>query len=219
MDNNNNRPFSLHNGIPLWLKGSYTLLALVILPVYWYEYGVTNFLWFSDIAFFVMVPALWFKNRLLAGMMAIGVLPLEALWMTSLFTGGDFLGMANYMFDPHLPLWLRGLSLFHFPMPAVIIYMIRRFGYDARALYPQIILSITVILMTHLLTAKADNVNMIFPPKGLQDYISQPSYFILMPLVLITGVIIPMHFILKKMAGAAALPASPAIMENKVTTG
>jgi hypothetical protein len=201
------------------LKASYTILALIILPVYWYQYGVTNFLWFSDIAFFVMVPALWFKNRLLASMMAIGVLPLESLWLTSFITGGDFLGMANYMFDPNLPLWLRGLSLFHFPMPAVIIYMIWRFGYDTRALYPQIVLSIIVILLTHLLTAEADNVNMIFPPQGLREYISQPLYFILMPMVLITGVIIPMHLILKKKAGMTALPATPALSENNGTAG
>ena len=190
----------LHNDIPLWIKVPYTVLALIILPVYWHEYGVTNFLWFSDIAFFVMMPALWFRNRLIASMMAIGVLPLESLWMTSFFTGGRFLGMANYMFDPHLALWLRGLSLFHFPMPAAILYMICRFGYDTRALYPQITLSIIVILLTHSLTEKADNVNIIFPPQGLGGLISQPLYSVLMPVVLIAGVIIPMHFILKKFA-------------------
>ena len=192
-----------HNDISLWIKLPYTVLALIILPVYWYEYGVTNFLWFSDIAFFVMVPALWFKNRLAASMMAIGVLPLEALWLISLCTGGAFLGMANYMFDPHLPLWLRGLSFFHFPMPAAIIYMIWRFGYDRRALYPQMILSITVILLTHGLTEKADNVNIIFPPEGLKGFVPESLYIVLMPLVLVTGVIIPMHLILKNYAKRA----------------
>ena len=188
------------NVIPLRFKLPYTLLALVILPVYWQEYGPANFLWFSDIAFFLMVPALWFGSRFLASMMAIGVLPLEALWMTSFFTGGAFLGMANYMFDPHLPLWLRALSLFHFPMPAAIIYMIRRFGYDPCALWPQIGLSLIVILMTHGLTKKADNVNLIFPPEGLRDVVPQQLYAVLMPAVLITCVIIPMHFVLKRYA-------------------
>lgn len=189
-----------HNDISLWIKLPYTLLAVIIVPVYWYKYGVTNFLWFSDIAFLAMVPALWFRNRLMASMMAIGVLPLETLWMASFFTGGAFLGMADYMFDPQLPLWLRALSLFHFPLPAAVVYMIWRFGYDPRALYPQIGLSIAVILMTHQLTKQADNVNIIFPPKGLEGLISPSFYSVLMPLVLITGVIIPMHFILKKYA-------------------
>jgi hypothetical protein len=190
----------LHNDIPLWIKIPYTLLAAIILPVYWYKYGVTNFLWFSDIAFFVMVYALWAQNRLAASMMAIGVLPLETLWMISFFTGGDFLGMANYMFDPALPLWLRGLSLFHFPLPAVVIYMIWRFGYDARALYPQIILSLGVIALTHLLTAQSDNVNIIYPPQGLQDIVPLHIYLWGMPVVLIICVIIPMHFLLRKIA-------------------
>jgi len=190
-------------GIPLWITIPYTLLAIVIVPVYWHKYGPANFLWFSDIAFLVMVPALWFRNRFAASMMAIGVLPLEALWLISLCTGGAFLGMANYMFDPHLPLWLRGLSLFHFPMPAVIIYMIWRFGYDARALLPQIALSFVVIFLTHALTKESDNVNMIYPPPELQHLLSQQAYFILMPLALVTCVIIPMHFILKKIARRA----------------
>ena len=176
----------------------YTVLALIVFPVYWYQYGVTNFLWFSDIAFFVMVPALWFQNRKIASMMAIGVLPLELLWLISFITGGAFLGMANYMFDSSLPLWLRGLSLFHFPMPAVICYMIWRFGYDTRALYPQIALSLSVILMTHAFTARSDNVNIIYPPQGIAGAISDSVYIVLMPIVLVTCVIIPMHFLLKR---------------------
>jgi len=191
---------ALQNDIPLWIKLPYSLLALVVLPVYWYKYGVTNFLWFSDIAFFVMVPALWFKNRFIASMMAIGVLPLEALWLASLLSHGRFLGMANYMFDPNLPLWLRGLSLFHFPMPVVIIYMIRRFGYDTRALYPQIVFSLTVIVLTHLVAPKSENINMILPPEGLAGMVSQSAYIILMPVALIACAILPMHFLLKNIA-------------------
>ena len=185
------------NGVPLWIKLPYTLLAMVILPVYWYQYGVTNFLWFSDIAFFAMVPALWFKNRLITSMMAIGVLPLELLWLAGLLSGGAFLGIAAYMFDPSLPLWLRLLSLFHFPMPAVILYMLFRFGYDARALYPQIALSALVILMTHVFAPREENINLIYPPEGLKDIMPEAAYVVLMPLVLIGCVIVPMHYFLK----------------------
>lgn len=182
----------------VWFKILYTLLAFIICPVYWYQYGVTNFLWFSDIAFFLMVPALWFRQSFIASMMAIGVLPLEILWMLSFITGGAFLGMADYMFDPNLPLWLRSLSLFHFPMPAAIMIMIGRFGYDQRALLPQICLSIVVILFTHIFTKRVDNVNMIFPIKELENVMSQSVYSFAMPVVLVTCVIIPMHIILKK---------------------
>jgi len=177
---------------------SYTALAAIIFPVYLYKYGVENFLWFSDIAFFAMVFSLWFKNRMIASMMAIGVLPIETLWVLSLFTGGTFLGIANYMFDPNLPLWLRFLSFFHFPMIAAIIYMIYRFGYDKRALFPQIALSLFIIYLTYKFADKNENINMIFPPKDITPYISEHLYSILMPVVLVTLFITPTHFLLSK---------------------
>ena len=184
------------NDIPLWIKLPYTLLAAVVFPIYWWKYGLLNFLWFSDIAFFVMVYALWTKNRLIPSMMAIGVFPLEALWLISFATHGAFIGMADYMFDDTLPLWLRALSLFHFPMPAAIAYMIWKFGYDKRALFPQIALAAIVIITCHLFTLKSENVNIIYPPKGIS--IPEEIYIWLMPTTLLTCCIIPMHFILKK---------------------
>jgi hypothetical protein len=187
----------LINPISLWIKIPYTLLAAVILPVYAYKYGATNFLWFSDLAFFAMVYALWCNDRLLASILLISVVPLELLWLVSFLSGGAFLGMANYMFDPHLSLWLRGLSLFHFPMPAVIIYMIIRFGYDVAAVYPAIIFSLIVILLTHALTLPLNNINIIYPPIGIAGTVSNNIYFMMMPLVLVFCSIIPFHLILK----------------------
>lgn len=189
-----------YNDIPLWITVPYTILALVILPVYWIKYGPGNFLWFSDIAFFAMVPALWCKNRFIASMMAIGVLPLESIWLLSFVTGGAFVGMADYMFDPALPLWLRALSLFHFPMPAVIIYMIWRFGYDARALWPQIVLAVAVLTATYFVTDPSENVNMAFDPGIEALRMEQPAYIIAETIALICLSIVPMHFILKKIA-------------------
>lgn len=184
--------------IPLWIKLSYTILALIIFPIYLYKYGATNFLWFSDIAFFVMVPALWFKSRIISSMMAIGVLPIETLWLISLFTGGSFLGIANYMYDTDFPLWLRFLSFYHFAVIAVIIYMIYWVGYDKRALLPQIILSLFVIFLTRVFSDKAENINMIYPPQDIAPYITEQTYLIVMPLILITVFIIPTHFLLKR---------------------
>ena len=56
--------------IPLWLKITYTLFVSSVVPVYWRRYGPANFLWFSDIALLVTVPALWLESPLLASMMA-----------------------------------------------------------------------------------------------------------------------------------------------------
>ena len=120
----------MKKNIPLWLKIVYSIMVCIIVPVYWKEYGPTNFLWFSDIALISMVAALWFENRLIASMMAVGVLAQEVGWLIDLFTGGNLLGLAKYMFDPERPLYLRALSFFHIPMPIVIIYMIYKLGYE-----------------------------------------------------------------------------------------
>jgi hypothetical protein len=44
--------------IPLWISLPYAMMVGVIVPVYWQTYGPTNFLWLSDIAVLLMVPAL-----------------------------------------------------------------------------------------------------------------------------------------------------------------
>src|SRR5205823_6373509 len=79
-------------------------MVAAILPVYLVHYGPTNFLWFSDIALVVTGIALWYESRLLASMMAVGVLLPELLWNVSFFSrllaGVRVSGLADCMFDP-----------------------------------------------------------------------------------------------------------------------
>lgn len=184
--------------IPLWIKLSYTLMVGVIVPVYWQAYGPTNFLWLSDIALLLMLFALWLEAPIIASMMGIGVLPLEIIWMVAFFSGGTVGHMADYMFDPELSFFLRGLSLFHFPMPIVIIYMLVRFGYDKRALFAQIALTVLVLPLTYALTKPIDNVNWVFGVDGVQTTFPPLVYLVFLGLVLIVLVITPMHFLLKR---------------------
>jgi len=185
--------------IPFWVATSYTMMVCVIVPVYWVEYGPTNFLWFSDIALLLMVPALWLKSSLLSSMMAVGVLPFETIWMTAFFSGGTLGHMADYMFDPNLSIFLRGLSLFHFPMPAVIIFMLIRFGYDKRALLAQTILALIVIPLTYALTTPEDNINWVYGVDGAQTMIPPLIYLALLAFTMVCLVFVPMHFLLKKL--------------------
>lgn len=190
--------------LPLWFKIPYTLLVVVVIAVYWRMYGPANFLWFSDIAFFGMAYAMWRDEGLFPSMMAIGVLPLEFVWTFSYLSGfvGEYgttwLGVGDYMFDQSLPLWLRGLSLFHFPMIFAVIYMVARKGYDARALVPQTVLAMVVLVATHIWGIKEDNPNLIYPPGDFDQIIAQPVYSALQPLVLFGCIILPMHLLLKK---------------------
>ncbi|WP_405232376.1 membrane-associated protein [Lentisalinibacter salinarum] len=154
--------------IPLWLKAAYTAVVALILPIYWLRHGPKNFLWFSDIALILLVPALWLESALLFSMMAVGVLLPEAVWTISYLGGLLFrrpvTGLAGYMFDPALPRWLRGLSLFHLILPPLLIWGVWRLGYDSRALLLQTLLAWAVLPATWLVTDPAKNINWVFGP-------------------------------------------------------
>ena len=191
--------------IPLWLKVAYTLMVATIVPVYFVHYGVLNFLWFSDIALIVTGIALWDENRLLASMMAVAVLLPEALWNLSFFArllGVRVSGLADYMFDGAIPLWIRGLSLFHIPMPLVLLWMLRTLGYDPRALPAQTALAWVVFPVTYVLSEPKDNINWVFGP-GPQPQGRLPPrvYLALLLIVFPLIVYVPTHFALRAIFG------------------
>jgi hypothetical protein len=96
--------------IPLWVKIPYSLFLCVLVPVYWVAYGPNHFLWASDIALFVILATLWLEIPLLNSMMVIGVMPFELAWIVDFLSGSRLIGMAAYMFDDELALYLRALS-------------------------------------------------------------------------------------------------------------
>src|SRR5919197_2027182 len=116
--------------VPLWVKVVYTTFLAVLVPVYWAYYGPANFLWFSDIALLVIFPALWLESRFLASTQAVSVILLELLWVVDflvrLVAGVQLVGISAYMFEPERPLFLRGLSLFHLAMPALLLWLVWR---------------------------------------------------------------------------------------------
>lgn len=56
--------FSGHQ-ISLWIKIAYTAFVLILIPIYWKEWGAAHFLWFSDIALLLSLPALWTESSLI----------------------------------------------------------------------------------------------------------------------------------------------------------
>src|SRR5215467_7500962 len=107
--------------VPLWLKVAYTIFVSVLVPVYWTNYGPSNFLWFSDVALLITLPAIWLESSLLLSIATVGILLPELIWTIDFFvrlvTGISLVGLSYYMFDPGKPLFLRGLSLFHIFLP------------------------------------------------------------------------------------------------------
>ncbi|QQP88519.1 hypothetical protein IGS68_21150 [Skermanella sp. TT6] len=185
---------------PLWLRLPCTLFVIVLVPIYWREYGPGNFLWFSDIALFCVVICLWTGNRLLFSMMAVGVLPLEIVWTIDFLTGGTLVDLAGYMFDDEYPLYLRGLSLFHLFLPPILVWMLVRQGYEPRALPAQTVLAWIVLPATWLLTSPDNNINWVFGPgEDPQRFMDPLLYLGLYMLLLPIAVHLPMHALLKRL--------------------
>jgi len=186
-------PFS-----PLWLRIAYTLFVAVLVPVYWRTYGPANFLWFSDIALFLTLVSLWTGNRLFVSMMAVGVLPLEVFWTLDFALGGQF-GLTRYMFDPTLPLYLRGLSLFHLALPPIILWMLYRHGYDRDALVAQTLLAWMVLPASYFLGTSEQNVNWVYGPTGAPQWWMPPLLYLAAYMALLPAVVfLPMHALLRR---------------------
>jgi len=156
--------------LPLWLKLGATLFVAVLVPVYWAQYGPQNFLWFSDIALLTTVAALWLESPLLASMMVLAIGLPELAWNVDfwwqLATRRRLFGMADYMFDASIRPWIRALSLFHVWMPALLLWMLYRLGYDRRAWALQCLVALAVFPLTRAVTGPADNINWVYGPGG-----------------------------------------------------
>ncbi|WP_194755418.1 membrane-associated protein [Aliidiomarina indica] len=184
--------------IPLWIKLGFTVIAVVVL-VFWWDYmGPANYLWFSDIALILLVPALWFGNRLLASTMAVAVLIPELVWVLDFVTLSYFTVIASYMFDPDMALHIRFLSAtFHIALPLVLFYMLYQFGYDERALPLQSAIALVVLPVTYLVSEPSANINWVYGPGAPQDVINPWLYLLLLWIAFVVVIYIPTHLLLK----------------------
>jgi hypothetical protein len=169
----------------------------VLIPVYWRHYGPSNFLWLSDLGLFCTVAAIVLESPLLASMPAVGVLALELAWTADFIAGGRMLGLAGYMFDAGLPLYLRLLSLFHLAIPPAVLLMLQRWGYDGRALPLQVLLTWAAFAAAYLLTEPKKNINWVFG-WGTEPQTAMPAlaWFGIMCVGVPVLVLLPTHFLL-----------------------
>jgi hypothetical protein len=185
--------------IPLWLTLAYGVAVPVIAVVYWCSYGPANFLWLSDVALGFTFAALLTGDRLIASMPAVGVLALELAWTADFLTGGRIIGLAAYMFDPKLPLYLRALSLFHLALPPTLVFLLYRLGYDRRALIYQTLLTWIILIVTYLATEREQNINWVFGPGSKPQRLLPPSLYLALEMVVLPlFVFLPTHLVLER---------------------
>lgn len=199
---------SLSAAVDIGFRTLFTVLVVVIVPVYLVKYGPANFLWFSDIGLLGICAALWLDHRLLGSMMALAVLLPETVWLVSFVTGaitrqGGVTTLAAYMFDARIPFFLRALSgAFHLALPPGAFWLVYYHGYDDRALIAQTALAWLVLPATLWLAPPEKNVNWVrglgHPPRLR---VPLALHFGLVMLVYPLFVYLPTHLLLARYFG------------------
>ena len=211
--------------IPFTLKLAFTAFMAVLVPVYWSKYGPTNFLYFCDLALFFTLAAVWLENRLFASMAAVGIiLPQLVLWcgdFVAHLVGIKFNGITDYMFDERLPLFLRGLSLFHGWLPFLLLFLVARLGYDHRAAKAWIGVAWAAMLFSYFfLPAPGDphlspltpvNVDYVygFSKNAPQTWLPGWAWLGFLMVALPAVIVFPTHLVLKKLGGKIQVSIQP----------
>jgi hypothetical protein len=145
-----------------------------------------------------------------ASLPAGGILLPQALWMVDFlggFVGLQATGMTAYMFSEDIPLFTRALSLFHFWLPLLLLWLLSRLGYDGRAFRRWTILAWALMLICYFLMpappAPADNpnlpvnINYVYGLNGEkpQQWMPPLAYLALLMVGLPICVFLPTHLI------------------------
>ncbi len=190
------------NVLPLWLKILHTAFVCVLVPIYAVEHGWANFLWFSNIALLTTTVILWREQRLLAGMMTLAILLPEIGWnidfAIGLLTGGSPLGLTGYMFDQEIPAHVRALSLYHVPLPFLLLWIVTRLGYDPAALRWQTLAAWVILPLSYLAGSPEANLNWTHGLVGEeQQWIPAPLHLALLMVAFPVLVYLPTDRLLK----------------------
>ena len=185
----------------LWKTG-YTAFVVLVCVIWLRHYGARNFLWFSDIAFIGAVPALWLESRALASVLAVAVLLPEILWnvdfVARLLLRRRITGLTDYMFEPERSRVLRGLSLFHVPLPLVLLWMVDAYGYDAQVgLVGAIILAAVVLPWSRAVSTPERNINWTYGLGAARTRLAPATYMALLFAGFVLLVFIPTHYLLR----------------------
>jgi hypothetical protein len=187
-------------------KVAYTVFVLLVVVIWWRHYSWRNFLWFSDIAFIGAVPALWLESAALASVLAVAVLLPEILWnvdfVARLLLRRRITGLTDYMFEPERSRLLRGLSLFHVPLPLVLLWMVSEYGYDPRSgLTGAIVLAAVVLPWSRAVSTPERNINWTYGLGPRRSALPPATYVALLYAAFVVLVFLPTHLLLQALYG------------------
>jgi hypothetical protein len=127
-------------------------------PAYFHFWGWANLLHLCDVAVILSFIGIWWANPLLLSSQAVSSLAAGLFWLLDvgwrLTTGRYLIGGTDYMWDARYPLWVRLLSSFHVGLPLVLLWTLRRVGYDKRALGLQAAIAGVLLIVSRFLSAE-----------------------------------------------------------------
>jgi hypothetical protein len=191
------------NPFPLAVRVAALLWLAVFLTAYWRAYGPANFVHLCDVAVILTCWGLWRASSLLLSTQALSSLVVDLLWNLDLFWrllfGRHLIGGTEYMWDSSWPMAVRALSLFHLVWPVLLIWSLRRVGYDRRAWLVQSLLA-AVILAASRVVAPEANLNFAQrDPFFGRQWGPAAAHVAFIWLVLVTVVYWPTHRVLMRL--------------------
>jgi hypothetical protein len=128
------QPLQPRTQFPDGLRWSAMAFLIFWFAVYWRYWGLANFLHLCDTAVILTCIGLWSNSVLLISSQAVSSLVIDFAWLVdatwTIVTRHHLIGGTEYLFDATYPLWVRLLSLFHLALPVVLLWSLRRAGYD-----------------------------------------------------------------------------------------
>jgi hypothetical protein len=175
---------------------------VVWVPIYWYYWGGQTFLLLCDVSLALGCLGLFSGDALLVSTQAVATPMVGMFWAADLgwrfFLGHHLMGGTEYMWDTRFPLWTRLASFFHLALPFVLIWALRRLGYDRRAWLAQSGIAATLLAASRLVDP-ARNLNFAFrDPLFHRSLGPAPLHLTVIFVVLVVVLYGPVHLALAR---------------------
>lgn len=186
--------------VPRWLQWTALIWMLIWLPIYWRTWGASNFVQLCDVAVILTCVGIWTNSRLLISSQAISALLVDAAWTLDagwrLFAHRHLFGGTEYLFDASEPLWIRLLSLYHLVLPALLLWLLFRLGYDRRGWALRSAIALPVFAASRF-TIQQKNMNFAFAePFFHRQWGPAPVHVVVIWLFMVFVVYLPTHLFL-----------------------
>lgn len=176
---------------------------VVWVPAYASVWGFANFLHLCDVAVIVTCAGIWSGSALLLSSQALFSIFADLLWdvdvCSRLISGRHLFGGTEYLWQPGFPLFVRLLSLFHVVQPLVLLWCLRRVGYDRRGLPLQAAITLCALVASRAF-GPALNLNYAFrDPLWNRQVGPAPLHLALISGAMILFLYLPAHLLLTRL--------------------